>query len=238
MIISSQSMSKAMRRPLTRSSRKNWWWPAQWLQITRKLAAGRRARATVMGVSEDRTSAAGASFGSAHDVAGRLRSAGYLPDDRIAAAVFLGARLEKPVLVEGPAGTGKTELAKSVAALTGARLVRLQCYEGLDEAKALYEWDYRKQLLRIQAGAAYSGPGGRAAMVQRAWTRPARAGRRSRTTSSASTTCSPARCWRRSARRSPSCCSSTRSTGWTSRPRRCCWRSCRTTRSRSPSSAR
>jgi MoxR-like ATPase len=113
-----------------------------------------------MGVSEDRTSAAGASFGSAQDVAERLRSAGYLPDDRIAATVFLGARLEKPVLVEGPAGTGKTELAKSVAALTGARLVRLQCYEGLDEAKALYEWDYRKQLLRIQAGAAYSGPGG------------------------------------------------------------------------------
>ena len=113
-------------------------------------------------MSEDRTSAGGAAFGSAQDVAARLRSAGYLPDDRIAAAVFLGARLEKPVLVEGPAGTGKTELAKSVAALTGARLVRLQCYEGLDEAKALYEWDYRKQLLRIQAGAAYSGPGGRA----------------------------------------------------------------------------
>jgi MoxR-like ATPase len=106
-----------------------------------------------MGVSEDRTSAAGAAFGSAQDVAERLRAVGYLPDDRIAATVFLGARLEKPVLVEGPAGTGKTELAKSVAALTGARLVRLQCYEGLDEAKALYEWDYRKQLLRIQAGA-------------------------------------------------------------------------------------
>ena len=80
-------------------------------------------------------------FGSAQDVADRLRSVGYLPDDRIAAAVFLGARLEKPVLVEGPAGTGKTELAKSVAALTGSRLIRLQCYEGLDEAKALYEWD-------------------------------------------------------------------------------------------------
>src|SRR4051794_25753271 len=95
----------------------------------------------------------GHAFASATDVADRLRSVGYLPDDRIAATVFLGGRLEKPVLVEGPAGTGKTELAKSVAALTGARLVRLQCYEGLDEAKALYEWDYRKQLLRIQAGA-------------------------------------------------------------------------------------
>src|SRR3954468_9778856 len=93
----------------------------------------------------------GHAFASATDVADRLRSVGYLPDDRIAATVFLGGRLEKPVLVEGPAGTGKTELAKSVAALTGARLVRLQCYEGLDEAKALYEWNYSKQLLRIQA---------------------------------------------------------------------------------------
>jgi MoxR-like ATPase len=65
--------------------------------------------------------------------------------------VFLGDRLGKPVLVEGPAGTGKTQLAKSVAEMTGARLIRLQCYEGLDEAKALYEWNYRKQLLRIQA---------------------------------------------------------------------------------------
>jgi MoxR-like ATPase len=95
----------------------------------------------------------GAVFGSAAEVAARLRSVGYLPDDRVAATVFLAARLEKPVLVEGPAGTGKTELAKSFAASTGARLIRLQCYEGLDESKALYEWDYRKQLLRIQAGA-------------------------------------------------------------------------------------
>jgi MoxR-like ATPase len=94
-----------------------------------------------------------APLASAADVADRLRAVGYLPDERIATTVFLGARLEKPVLVEGPAGTGKTELAKSVAAFTGARLVRLQCYEGLDESKALYEWDYRRQLLRIQAGA-------------------------------------------------------------------------------------
>jgi MoxR-like ATPase len=99
-------------------------------------------------------------FESAADVAGRLRAVGYLPDERIAATVFLGARLEKPVLVEGPAGTGKTELAKSVAALTGSRLVRLQCYEGLDESKALYEWDYRKQLLRIQAGVQAGATGG------------------------------------------------------------------------------
>jgi MoxR-like ATPase len=85
-------------------------------------------------------------------VADALRAVGYLPDEMIAGTVHLAAALVKPVLVEGPAGTGKTELAKSVARATGARLIRLQCYEGLDEAKALYEWDYRKQLLRIQAG--------------------------------------------------------------------------------------
>ena len=80
-----------------------------------------------------------------------LRRVGYLADQGMAAVVFLADRLGKPVLVEGPAGTGKTQLAKSVAEMTGARLVRLQCYEGLDESKALYEWNYKKQLLRIQA---------------------------------------------------------------------------------------
>jgi MoxR-like ATPase len=75
----------------------------------------------------------------------------YLADDRIAQVVFLAAQLSKPVLVEGPAGVGKTELAKALAAVTDRRLIRLQCYEGLDEAKALYEWNYKKQLLRIQA---------------------------------------------------------------------------------------
>ncbi len=75
----------------------------------------------------------------------------YLADESIASVVFLAERLNKPVLIEGPAGTGKTELAKSVASATGTRLIRLQCYEGLDEAKALYEWNYKKQLLRIQA---------------------------------------------------------------------------------------
>src|SRR5207237_869833 len=74
-----------------------------------------------------------------------------LADQSTAGVVFLADRLEKPVLVEGPAGVGKTELAKAIAAATGARLIRLQCYEGLDEAKALYEWNYKKQLLRIQA---------------------------------------------------------------------------------------
>jgi MoxR-like ATPase len=79
-----------------------------------------------------------------------LESVRYLADEGIAGVVYLADRLQKPVLVEGPAGTGKTELAKSVAQLTGSRLIRLQCYEGLDESKALYEWNYKKQLLRIQ----------------------------------------------------------------------------------------
>ena len=81
----------------------------------------------------------------------RLRDAGYVCDDLIADVLFLADRLSKPLLLEGPAGVGKTELAKAAAALAGARLLRLQCYEGLDEAKALYEWNYKKQLLRIQA---------------------------------------------------------------------------------------
>ena len=80
-----------------------------------------------------------------------LRKVDYLSDEGIAGIVYLADRLGKPILVEGPAGTGKTQLAKSVAELTGARLIRLQCYEGLDESKALYEWNYKKQLLRIQA---------------------------------------------------------------------------------------
>ncbi len=80
-----------------------------------------------------------------------LSDAKYLTDNKTAQMVYLADRLGKPVLVEGPAGTGKTQLAKSVAEITGARLIRLQCYEGLDESKALYEWNYKKQLLRIQA---------------------------------------------------------------------------------------
>jgi MoxR-like ATPase len=91
-------------------------------------------------------------FESAASVLSGLRRVGYLADDLIASVVWLADRLGKPVLVEGPAGTGKTQLAKSVAELAGAPLIRLQCYEGLDEAKALYEWNYRKQLLRVQAG--------------------------------------------------------------------------------------
>jgi MoxR-like ATPase len=90
-------------------------------------------------------------FESVPAVRDSLRKVDYLADDGIAGVVYLADRLGKPVLVEGPAGTGKTQLAKSVAEITGSRLIRLQCYEGLDESKALYEWNYKKQLLRIQA---------------------------------------------------------------------------------------
>jgi len=90
-------------------------------------------------------------FESVDEVVARLRGVDYLSDANIAGVVYLADRLQKPVLVEGPAGVGKTELAKAVAGVTGARLIRLQCYEGLDESKALYEWNYKKQLLRIQA---------------------------------------------------------------------------------------
>jgi MoxR-like ATPase len=90
-------------------------------------------------------------FTGPNDVTEALRTVDYLADDRIAQVVFLASRLDKPVLVEGPAGVGKTELAKAMAAVSGRKLIRLQCYEGLDEAKALYEWNYKKQLLRIQS---------------------------------------------------------------------------------------
>src|ERR1700704_4006073 len=94
---------------------------------------------------------------SVSDVAEGLRKAGYLPGESTALVSFRATRLGKPVLVEGPAGVGKTELAKALARYLNRTLVRLQCYEGLDEAKALYEWNYRKQLLRIQTEAEGAG---------------------------------------------------------------------------------
>ncbi len=96
-------------------------------------------------------------FADIDDVSRRLGETGYLVDTATATAVFLADRLDKPLLVEGPAGVGKTELARAVAQATGSGLVRLQCYEGVDEARALYEWNHAKQILRIQAG---SGDGG------------------------------------------------------------------------------
>lgn len=96
-------------------------------------------------------------FASVDDVHERLGDSGYLASDAIATTTYLADQLNKPLLVEGPAGVGKTELAKAVARATGARLIRLQCYEGVDEARALYEWNHAKQLLRITAERDASG---------------------------------------------------------------------------------
>lgn len=90
-------------------------------------------------------------FTSQSQVEELLMGVGYLPTLEICSVLFLADRLKKPVLVEGPAGTGKTQLAKSIAQALGSRLIRLQCHEGIDESKALYEWNYKKQLLRIQS---------------------------------------------------------------------------------------
>ncbi|MDV8004898.1 MoxR family ATPase [Rhodococcus sp. IEGM 1318] len=98
-------------------------------------------------------------FSTVDDVIERLAETGYLSDKATATSVFLADRLGKPLLIEGPAGVGKTELARAVAQTTGAELVRLQCYEGVDEARALYEWNHAKQILRIQSGGASGARG-------------------------------------------------------------------------------
>ncbi|MDX5310977.1 MAG: MoxR family ATPase, partial [Rhodococcus sp. (in: high G+C Gram-positive bacteria)] len=95
-------------------------------------------------------------FADVDEVIDRLAETGYLADKATATAVFLADRLGKPLLIEGPAGVGKTELARAVAQTSGAELVRLQCYEGVDESRALYEWNHAKQILRIQAGTDHS----------------------------------------------------------------------------------
>jgi MoxR-like ATPase len=145
-------------------------------------------------------------FAGVVDVRDRLTTAGYLPDEAIETVVYLADRLRKPILVEGPAGVGKTELAKAVADARGAELIRLQCYEGLDEAKALYEWNYKKQLLRITHARGGDAPAGRP-------------GRRSRTTCSVRTTSSSGPCCGPCVTPATWCCSSTRSTRSTSSSR-------------------
>jgi MoxR-like ATPase len=113
-----------------------------------------------MAISPTTDAGGGADLGSPEAFSAGLQAVGYLPDETTALVSFLAVMLGKPVLVEGPAGVGKTELAKALSRFTGRELIRLQCYEGVDEAKALYEWNYKKQLLRIQSGAAVEAEGG------------------------------------------------------------------------------
>ena len=145
--------------------------------------------------------------GSVADVKEALGRVGYLADEPAALVAYLAQRLGKPILVEGPAGVGKTELAKAISRATGRHLIRLQCYEGLDEAKALYEWNYRKQLLRITGGAATMPAASSFTTPEAAEPAKGRAGgHRDGTRSSPRTICSPGRCSRRSPRRSRWCC--------------------------------
>lgn len=117
---------------------------------TTGVARGAGSSVMMRGVNTE-TNASPSLFDSVEDVSTRLADVGYLASTAVATTVFLADRLGKPLLVEGPAGVGKTELARAVADATGSGLVRLQCYEGIDEARALYEWNHAKQLLRITA---------------------------------------------------------------------------------------
>ena len=122
---------------------------------------------------------------SIDDLESGLRDVDYLPDRGLATALFLSLELEKPLLLEGEAGVGKTEAAKALGRILGARLIRLQCYEGLDVAHAVYEWNYSRQLLHIRA---------------------AQEGAVSRRSSSAPSSSSGGPCWRRSRAPSGWCC--------------------------------
>jgi MoxR-like ATPase len=134
-------------------------------------------------------------FGAPAQVKQALNQQSYIASDEIATTVFLTDQLGKPLLLEGPAGVGKTELAKSVAAATGRELIRLQCYEGLDETKALYEWEYAKQLLYTQL---LRDKLQETCRMQGRWRRPRIGWRRKRMYSSRCVFCSNARCSRRS----------------------------------------
>lgn len=150
-------------------------------------------------------------FSSVDDSRERLAGTGYLASDAIATTVYLAAALGRPILVEGPAGVGKTALAKAMATATGRDLVRLQCYEGVDEARALYEWNHAKQLLRITAE------------KDADWEHV-------RTDVFGEEFCWSGRCSRPCAATPPSCCWSTNSTRPTRRWKACCWSCSRTSR--------
>ncbi|BDZ56465.1 AAA family ATPase [Barrientosiimonas endolithica] len=174
-------------------------------------------------------------FAGVQDARDRLHDVGYLTDDRLATTAYLQSALGKPLLLEGPAGVGKTQLAQSVAAATGRRLLRLQCYEGQDETKALYEWDYGKQLLYTQILREKIGQ-----VIADAPDLPAAVERIAAQDSVffSERFLAPGRCSRRCSPATRSCCSSTRSTGPTRRWRRCCWSCSRSIRCRCPRSAR